>query len=373
MIRRQHNEEDCLDVVFVSPGPLAQGGISKVVENFKAGFFWKKYKCIHFGTSKDSSVSVVKLIYAIWRQLCFFYLILRKNLRLVSVHASSDSSFYRKAGYILLSRIFGIPIIIHIHPSHFHDFYVGLDPGKRRLIDFILHLSNELVFLTQEMADKFGEIYPQKMIRVLVNPVNTSLYETVLRPEMSGNRKLLFLGWIIAGKGVYDIVDIIPDIVGEFPDTTFLFAGNKEVEKLQTLIRDRQLEKNAKVLGWVEGEEKIALLRTSRFLLLPTYTEGIPNVLLEAMASGLPVITTPVGGIPTVFMEGVNGYYVTPGDKEGLRDVSLRLLRDDEECMRLSEETLQSAKVKFDVDIVSKKLEEIYLPYITGLPVSDQK
>lgn len=355
-----------VDVVFISPGPFSRGGISKVIENLQYSNFLKRSLCIHFGTTRDYLPFLLKLPYFLSRFLLFFNFLISHKIKLISVHASSGSSFYRKVGYILLSRMFKVPIFLHIHPSHFYDFYLSCGYLTRKVVCFAFNISTGVIFLTQDMARKFSEIYPKNKIHVLANPVHVELFQSVERFNMKGNHTLLFLGWIIPGKGVYDIVDIIPEVVNDFPDVKFLFAGNKEIDKLKSLIQDRGLKPHAKVLGWVEGETKIQLLRSSRLLLLPTYTEGIPNVLLEAMACGLPAITTPVGGIPSFFQEGVNGYYVRPGDKEGLRNLISSLLYDDDECTRLSVATSRSASERFDVNIIGRELEQIYRPYLLG-------
>jgi len=256
--------------------------------------------------------------------------------------------------------LLGRRVYLHVHPSHFWDFYRKGGGVRRSMVAFAFRLSAKVVFLTEDMKLKFSTLIPPGRCAVLPNPVRTGSFLFHTRPPMAGNCTLLFLGWIIPQKGVYDIVEVIPRVAERFPEVMFLFAGNKEVAKLTALLEERSLTRNARVLGWVAGEEKLNLLSASRLLLLPTYSEGIPNVILEAMASGLPAVTTAVGGIPSVFTEGENGYYVVPGDTNQLASTVIRLLQDDAECERLSRLTRQKVQRFYDSEVIGEQMETIY-------------
>ena len=344
--------------MFIYPGPRTLGGITAVVDNYSKSTFLRQNDCTYFGTSTEGG-RCVKFAYTLLRLFDFIILAAVKRPGVVGIHTGSGISFFRKSLFGLAARMLCIPVVYHVHPSHFYDFYVSGRSLKKVYVRNVLALSEALVFLTEDMANKFRIEFPDKKIFVLPNPVDVSAYQAVPRSPMEKNYTILFLGWIIAGKGVYDIVDIIHDVVEMYPSAQFIFAGNKEVETLRAKIRECGVEKNASVLGWVQGDEKIKLLRSSRILLLPTYTEGIPNVLLEAMASGLPAITTAVGGIPSIFTEGINGYYIAPGNRGDLKAMILKLLSDFLECERLSRST-QAASHKYDVETVGAKLEKIY-------------
>ncbi|MCA9422358.1 MAG: glycosyltransferase family 4 protein [Nitrospira sp.] len=346
-------------IVFISPGPDSEGGISMVVENIRHSSFWAKNQCIHFGTSCESISTFRKVSFTLGRLAKYCILLIKIRPTLVSIHTSSGSSFYRKSLFAIFARLFNIPIVFHIHPTHFYDFFENGGYFRRTYIKYILGQSVGLVFLTQQMVDEFQRELPTHAIYALPNPVDVSKYQRFGRPPMKGNFRLLFLGWIVESKGVFDIVDIIGKVVECYPSVEFIFAGPKQTERLRDLIIERGLVNHTQVLGWVQGDAKLQLLANSRLLLLPTYTEGIPNVLLEAMASGLPSITTPVGGIPSVFEQSTNGYYVSPGDQVQLEDMILKLLGDDEECERLSQAT-QVKAWSYDVEKVGEELEKIY-------------
>jgi glycosyltransferase involved in cell wall biosynthesis len=203
-------------------------------------------------------------------------------------------------------------------------------------------------------------------MRVIPNPVDVAAFDRRRRAPIRGNYQVLFLGWIVKEKGVYDILDAVPGVVDKFPAAQFVFAGNKGVEQIAQAIYDRGLSKHARVLGWVDGDRKRELLLASRLLLLPSYTEGVPNVILEAMAAGLPAITTPVGGIPSVFSEGVNGYFVEPGNAHSLAARIMSMFGNDAECERISALTRKVAEERYDIDTIGGLLETVYGPLVRG-------
>lgn len=299
-------------------------------------------------------------MFSVWRWCLFVPTVLLKRPAVVSIHTATHSSFYRKFLYILIARLFCIPVVVHVHPASFIEFFASGNRLTRFAVTATAKISTCLIFLSEKTANQFRTLFPHTRMAVIPNPVDVELYGFEQRAPMKRNHHILFMGWIIKEKGVYDIVDAIPDVVSHFPEAEFLFAGNKETEELKKIIEERHLSRHAKVLGWVEGREKIELLLSSRLLLLPSYSEGIPNVILEAMASGLPAITTPVGGIPSVFVEGETGYFISPGNTRELSGRIVQMLGDDEDCYKISRLTRQRAKALYDLDVIGRQLENIY-------------
>ena len=351
-----------INILFVAPSETCQGGISAVVSNYKHSSFWSRYNCFLYGTSIESNMRLYSLIYQVLRLIWFIPFILIYRPRVISIHTASRNSFYRSFIYILLSKIIRIPVVLHVHPAFFYNFYRQGGAVRKYLIQTAGKFSDKIVFLAPSIRDKFLSIFNNEKLLVIPNSVDVSAYQD-LRTDSERKYQLLFMGWIVKEKGVYDIVDVIPDVAAHFPDVQFVFAGNKEVELLQKKISQRGLNNFARVDGWVTGQEKIDLLLNSYCLLLPSYTEGIPNVILEAMASGLPVITTPVGGIPSVVQEGVTGLFVTPGNKNELLAAILKLLKDGSLRNSMSIESRKQAEDLFDIEKIGFRLEEVYKKY----------
>ena len=130
---------------------------------------------------------------------------------------------------------------------------------------------------------------------------------------------LLFLGLLGKNKGIYDLLECIRDHKVEFQGKLKLYiGGNGEIEHVKQLIKEYGIADIVIFEGWVSGDKKIELLNKSDAYILPSYKEGLPISILEAMSYGMPIISTPVGGIPEIVSNGENGYLVEPGNKEDI-------------------------------------------------------
>jgi glycosyltransferase involved in cell wall biosynthesis len=114
------------------------------------------------------------------------------------------------------------------------------------------------------------------------------------------------------------------------------------------------------LLGWVQGEQKTRLLNSCRVYVLPSYFEGLPMSILEAMATGVPVIATAIGGIPEAIDDGVEGYLLAPGDVDGLAERLERLLSDDALAQRMGAAGRAKVERHFSTTAVMPRLEHIY-------------
>ena len=129
--------------------------------------------------------------------------------------------------------------------------------------------------------------------------------------------------------------------------------------ELQSIINECGLSKIVRFEGWVSGDKKVELLNNTDVFILPSYTEGLPISILEAMSYRLPVISTPVGGIPEVVRDGENGFLIKPGDKDALHNAIVRLANDEE--LREKMGNISYSKVQPHLpEIVAKELEDIY-------------
>jgi glycosyltransferase involved in cell wall biosynthesis len=142
---------------------------------------------------------------------------------------------------------------------------------------------------------------------------------------------ILFVGYLWPIKGLNYLVDAIPDIVEKQPDSLFLFIGRGHLRnKMIKKCRKYSIEKNVRFLGGKEHDEIPIWLNASDMLILPSLSEGRPNVVLEAMACETPVIATRVGGTPELVENGFNGILVEPKDPKEIENAALTLLADED-------------------------------------------
>ena len=128
-------------------------------------------------------------------------------------------------------------------------------------------------------------------------------------------------------KGIFDILKAQAIVVRQTPDVRLILTGGGNVADAVEQATDSDVRDHITFVGYVSEAQKIELYKFAAMLLLPSCQEGLPYVILEPWA-GLPVISTPVGGIPDVVEENVNGFLIQPGDYAALAQRILLLCGD---------------------------------------------
>ncbi|EGQ7944652.1 glycosyltransferase family 4 protein, partial [Vibrio cholerae] len=122
---------------------------------------------------------------------------------------------------------------------------------------------------------------------------------------------ILFLGAFIKRKGIYELLSACSML---HHDYHLHLCGSGENNKVEELINELNLKRKVTLHGWIGKDKKKELLSSCTVMVLPTYNEGLPMTIIESMACEIPVLTTPVGAIPEIIIDGVSGYLVQPGD-----------------------------------------------------------
>jgi glycosyltransferase involved in cell wall biosynthesis len=173
--------------------------------------------------------------------------------------------------------------------------------------------------------------------------------------------RLVYLGLFSRAKGVFDLVDALtrlkPDCLGR---TRLVLAGNGALAQVRELVERRGLARFVEVREWLGPVERDRLLASADAFVLPSYAEGLPMSLLEAMAWGLPVISTAVGSIPEHVHEGVQGLLVQqPGDVSDLAGAIERIVTDDALRRRMGEHARRAVE-PLSVDLYVRRIAGIY-------------
>jgi len=198
-------------------------------------------------------------------------------------------------------------------------------------------------------------------IHVVGNPIDIDTYKPI--PRSSGYRnahRLLYLGAIIKTKGVYDIIECSKQLVAEGLKVRVTLAGDREMEKAKQRSKEAGLEEIIDLPGWVSESRKLEFLGNSDLLLLPSYTEGMPLCVLEAMACGLPVVCTGVGGLRDLVVHGENGFVHKPGDVEALTRHTRCLLKDEALRERMGRNNTAKIRDNYSSDVIARKLSALY-------------
>lgn len=238
------------------------------------------------------------------------------------------------------------------------DVYGVKTPVQRIFVKFILKTASLVLALSKNMKEAMRQITNREII-VLPNGVYISKFQRAMvkTPEKRfGRKQLLFVGNIRPVKGVEYLLNAMSIIVKEEPDAYLVLVGSYPSTFVQKIPKD--LKNKVLLTGFVNHKEIPAYMKGSYLFILPSLSEGLPNVLLEAMVAGLPIVATNVGGIPEIVRNGENGFLVRPKDSRALAEKVLLLLKNKS----LREHISRNNRLKvrnYDISKIFSKLERL--------------
>lgn len=333
-----------------------KGGISSVVNVYREAGLFERWPIEYIATHRDGS-KLQKILQAAKAVGRLSWLIVSRRLSLIHVHMASGPSFWRKSIYFLLARLAKVPFIVHLHGGEFDQFYAAAGPLTRWAVRKIFRWSAEVVALSDEWKTWITRETGVDRISVIFNPVTIppATPDSLRQP-----RTLLFLGQFGQRKGIYVLLPAIAKLVKHFPDLELWAGGDGELDTVAKMAKSLSIENQVKLLGWVGGEEKEKLLARASIYVLPSYAENLPMSVLEAMAAGLPIVSTPVGGIPSAVHDGIEGRLVQPGDVDLLATALGDLLNDSAMRQTMGHTARRSAIDKFSASNVVVSLGALY-------------
>lgn len=337
---------------MLGPDRGVHGGISGVVNNYYEAGLDQRIDLCYIGTMVEGG-KFRKLLKATYALLLFCVRV--AAYQIVHVNMASDSSYYRKSVFVRVARFFGKKIVIHQHGGDFENFYYSqLNDKGRRNVDRVLAMADVFLVLAPEWKRFFAKITDEN--RIIVFPNAIRIPESV--KKQYGQHKILFLGRICRNKGIGELFQVIPDLWKKFPDFRVYLGGIWEDEELRRQAED--LKGCVICPGWLTGKDKAQYLQDCDIFVLPTYFEGQPVSVLEAMAHGCAVVASETGGIPQMISHGETGILVRPGDVQSLREGMERALEDPELCRRLGENARRRAEQEFSMEQNMERLLQIY-------------
>jgi len=355
--------------VLVTTVPVeAKGGIAALHKLFVERQPELNLRFFTIGSSTPFSERLSRRYLRLLRQYGEFAYTLFKDRNIGIVHintAPDQQALMRDIILIYLAKLWKKKIVVQVHGT-----MRGYEVTQRikKLTAKAFSLSNRiLVFSRLDQTEIELAIGNGGKVITFPNAVKVNDFvnnNEDLRGKFSlpkENKVVLFLARLIKEKGIYDIFDAIPSIVKKFDKVTFIFAGEgPEKDRMRAECINKKLEKWVIIAGNLQYDDVIRAFKTADILVLPSYSEGMPMSLLQALASGVSIVATPVGAIPDFLQNGENGFLVQTNSHVEIAEKILILLQNDSLRQRMEFTNLELAKTEFDVDVVISKLGELY-------------
>lgn len=267
----------------------------------------------------------------------------------------------------LFAKVLRLPLVLKVHGSDVNDH------GRFRLralqIISISRYASAIVCVSQALANRLVEIGVQKdKLQVVYNGLDHKVFKQVLNEQanVSGPdtanggvgeaiRSLLYVGNIKRSKGVFDLFTAFMELSARYPDLQLVYIGSgPDFPELRSQVEGAGLIDRVSFLSSQPQTVIVEWMNKATMLVLPSYNEGVPNVVLEAMACGLPSVVSRVGGVPEVVADGQTGRMFSAGDCNDLVSKIVESLD-----YPWDRELISASSMRYDWDMNSEQLADL--------------
>jgi glycosyltransferase involved in cell wall biosynthesis len=362
-------EPKLIRVLMIGPGEGVGGGISTLVESFLPDL--GKQVLLHYLPSvkhrqlKDSGkLSFRNIKIAISLYFRFVLALVRFRPQIIHLHTSQGIAWLKDTILVIIGRLAQCRVVLHIHGGNFDEIYINF-PGILQLYTRkILGSVDVVISVSAEWKNRLTKLIPADRIFLLRNCIDVKSFQIVNPDDPNKGVNIFFLGRVGLLKGTFDLIDAINSIESNARKFHVWIAGPEEkigdFQRAQDCLVKYELTEICELLRSVNRTKALMLFREASIFVLPSYYEGLPMVVLEALAAGLPIVATKVGGIPEVVQDGYNGFLIPVGNIKALA-CKLKVLALDSDMRKLmGKRSREIAEREFNLESYIKQLVELY-------------
>ena len=354
--------------LLLVPDLKGDGGVTNLYNTLELE---KVIELDYFAVNKPTQQNAFSTAKRLLKNYCSYtYSILKYNYNLIHVNPSlNPRSFYRDAIFIIIAKLLDKNVLV--------TFHGWLDEFEQKIK---YSSTKSLLFkISYARADKYivlGEVFKRKLLQMGVSPhknfhIETTVADSSFIEELDLNKKtdsfkhkivFLFLSKVARTKGIYIALDAYKEFSEKHPakPCCFIVAGDgPELGEVKRHVAEKGIP-NVTFTGHVTGKEKKKLLLESHIMFLRSYTEGLPNSILEGMLYGMPIISRATGGIPDVIKNDINGFISDSFNPSVYTNFIASLEQEPQKYQRIAFENIRVAKLKYTTEIVREKVWMIY-------------
>jgi glycosyltransferase involved in cell wall biosynthesis len=342
-----------------------RGGISTLTADILSSPLKDNFDIRYIASQAEDLRRPSKLLFGVYALLKFLLFCIVRPSAIVYVHIGSNASLYREAAFILLGSILGRKTISHFHAGDIEIYFARQPELGKKVIRKCIGLSDTVIAVSRASASQLEQLTHHPHISVLKNAIDTSAFTVIERSiKERGNHttRLLFVGAAGKLKGEQDFIralaslrdkglNIKADLIGFGAGR---LAGYCEQLGVSDLVGH---------LGPVPMDKRVGFYRSADIFVLPTYAEAMPISVIEAMAAGLAIVTTPVGGIPELIDDGEDGMLVPVANVEVLAEQIAHIIGNPKLRLALGRNARRKAVEQLDfakyIDTLQNELRRL--------------
>lgn len=351
-------------IIMLGPALSVRGGVSAVervlIDSMATQLAIEHVPTMIEGSKWTKMRQYLRALWRVWRTL--------RADDVVHLHFASGASSRRKMMLARLGLGRGAHVILHHHGGGYRRYWERMSALERRWTLQTLQRVDGIIVLGRTWRDFFVSLgVPPENVVILPNPVSLPQ----LPPQRTDQSVVtfLYLGLIAPLKGTFDLLEAVARLSPEIgARVRVVIAGNGALAQLRERADALQLSERVEIRDWVDAAERDRLLATADAFVLPSYAEGLPMAMLEAMAWELPSIVTPVGSITEYVIDGDNGLLVQPGAWDELAAAMTRLVADAALRRRMGQHA-RAAVASLDATLYVSKMAMLYRSVAAQAPL----
>ena len=301
-----------------------------------------------------------------FKKLIFFFFVnlsVYKVLGAQIIYITPGQSFFgilKYAPFILLSSILKKEIIIHVHGNYLHLEYQSLKGIKKWIFSFLISRCTKGIVLSSSLQRNLTPFLAKHIIQIISNFADQSLFDVII--QKSDELRIIYLSNLMDEKGIVYLLNALEELSSQNITFEARIAGNIDAQNEEKLRTKMKKIPQVTYLGVVQGREKTGLLEWGTVFVLPTFykMEGQPISILEAMATGNVVLTTKHSGIPDIFENEVNGFYIEKQDTQSITSKLKMLNEQKEKIESIGKRNKEYATERFSEEVFAKKILDCF-------------
>jgi glycosyltransferase involved in cell wall biosynthesis len=342
-------------LVMLGPDPQSRGAVAGVLEAYRAHGLFRSWPIEYLATHGDGGVrsDAAAALKALRRLIA---LVVQERRLVLHLHSSAGWGFWRDALFMALALAARCPLILHLHGGGYERLRDGAGTLGTRVMRFLLERAACVVVPCESLRAWVASITRTAQVVCVPDPV------TPVEAPQEGPRPnlVLFLSRLDPANGLFDLLEAVSGLRAAVPDVRLVCAGEGDRTPFARHAEHLGIRDAVSFTGWAGPSGKRALLESAAVFALPSYDQALPAGLLEAMGAGLPVVASPVGGVPEAVAEGVTGFLVAPGDVATLQRLLRKLLLDRALGARIGAAARESVRLRFAPERAVPRLEAVY-------------
>lgn len=371
-------------VLLALPLPPPRSGQERLTESFLRCGLAADFELIHVNTSLgETNIERGRVTpRRLWRSALvsarvFYALVVRRPDVLNIPLAKNQWGFLRVGVLILAGRLVGVRVVSRLGGDHFDRFYDAASWPLRLVVRWVLGSTAAVIVRADALKRQFaGLVEPERLHTVYLGLEAADFQRPAdwRRPD-DGVLRILFIGHISKAKGAFDLLHAVPDIVEQVPHAEFVLAGDQLSQEhdvvhvapgedlhapLEAALDRRGTRRHVTLTVATDSATLTALYWNADIFVLPSYSEGFPFAVLEAMAAGLPMVVTPAGALGEVLEPEVDALMVPAGDSKALGEAIVRLASDQALRRRMGASSARLVRERFGLAQLRERMTDVF-------------